>query len=46
VFLHNLEEKMKDNDFLGDIYALIRPEEVYDQNAAFTLVKEKLIDNI
>lgn len=46
VFLHNLEEKMKDKDFLGDIYALIRPEEVYDQNAAFTLVKEILIDNI
>jgi predicted nucleotidyltransferase component of viral defense system len=46
VFLRNLEEKMKDKDFLGDIYALIRPEEVFDQNAAFELVKQKLIDNI
>ncbi len=46
VFLNNLEQKMKDNDFLGDIHALIRPEEVYDQNAAFELVKQKLIDNI
>jgi predicted nucleotidyltransferase component of viral defense system len=46
VFLRNLEEKMKDKDFLGDIYALIRSEETYDQNAAFELVKQKLIDNI
>lgn len=46
VFLNNLEEKMKDKDFLGDIYALIRPDEVYDQNTAFELVKQKLIDNI
>ncbi len=45
-FLQNLEAKMGDPDFLGDIVALIRPEEQYGHDEAFQLIKSKLIDNI
>lgn len=42
-FLTNLEEKMKDDYFTGDIVALLRPDEEYNQNEAFELVKDSLI---
>jgi hypothetical protein len=40
----NMEEKMKDEYFKGDIKGLIRVTEQYDQNAAFELVRTELID--
>lgn len=43
-FLTNLEEKMTDDYFTGDIAALLRPEEEYNQNEAFTLVRDSLIN--
>jgi predicted nucleotidyltransferase component of viral defense system len=44
--LLNLDEKMKDTDFLGDIKALLRPEINYDVNHAYELVKKEIIERI
>jgi hypothetical protein len=44
--LINLDEKMEDPDFKGDIKALIRPEIEYDIKEAYTLVKNELIEKI
>ncbi|MFO7789876.1 MAG: nucleotidyl transferase AbiEii/AbiGii toxin family protein [Bacteroidota bacterium] len=45
-FLINMDKKLKDPDFLGDIYGLLKPEVQYDQNNAYTLVKKELIEKI
>jgi predicted nucleotidyltransferase component of viral defense system len=46
LFLLNMEEKMIDEEFLGDIALLIRPGEVYDHAAAYQVVKSRLINKI
>ena len=40
-FILNMEGKMKDKFFKGDIVGLSRPDEVYDQEKAFFLIKKK-----
>lgn len=45
-FLLNMEEKMKDNEFLGDTQLLLRNGEAYDPQEAYALVKTKLIEKI
>jgi len=45
-FLLNMEQKLEDPDFEGDIYALLRPGVEYDQNKAYELIKTKLIEKI
>lgn len=45
-FLLNMDEKIEDPDFGGDIYALLRPGIEYEQNAAYELIKETLIQRI
>jgi predicted nucleotidyltransferase component of viral defense system len=45
-FMLNIEEKMINPDFIGDIKALIRPEEKYDPETAFELVKTELFDKM
>ena len=45
-FLINMDEKIIDPDFDGDIYSLLRPGIEYDQDAAYELVKETLIEKI
>jgi predicted nucleotidyltransferase component of viral defense system len=42
-FLMNLEAKKVDSEFLGDTVALLRPEEKYDQEIAFDMVIERLV---
>ncbi|MEI6122709.1 MAG: nucleotidyl transferase AbiEii/AbiGii toxin family protein [Bacteroidota bacterium] len=42
----NLDEKMNDPEFIGDMKALLRPEVEYDIQKAYNLVKEKLIEKI
>lgn len=43
LYLQNLESKMQDDEFLGDIVALIRPDEKYNQQEAYqTLITEVL----
>lgn len=45
-FLRNMEEKMTDNDFLGDIKSLLRPDEKYNPDKAWELVKTELVERI
>lgn len=45
-FLLNMEEKLQDPDFEGDIYGLLRPGVEYDQNNAYELIKTELIEKI
>lgn len=42
----NLEEKMEDNEFNGDIVALLRPEIEYDQDIAYKMVSAKIIQKL
>lgn len=46
LFLQNMEAKMLDPDFLGDITALIQPTEQYNQHIAYELVRTTLIEKI
>lgn len=39
----NLEEKMQDDEFTGDITALLRPEIKYDQDEAYEMVMNEVI---
>jgi len=45
-FLKNLEDKMKDPEFLGDTTALLRPDETYDPNEGFDLVRKEIIERM
>ena len=45
-FIVNMEEKLQDPDFEGDIYALLRPGIAYDQNKGYELIKTELIDKL
>jgi predicted nucleotidyltransferase component of viral defense system len=42
----NLEKKMNDSTFLGDMTALLEPKIKYDPNEAFEFVKKELIERI
>lgn len=46
VYLQNIENKIQDDEFAGDITALIRPTEKYNQKTAFELVKVELLEKI
>lgn len=45
-FIQNIEQKLIDDYFIGDIVALIRPEEIYDHHVAYELVKKELFDKM
>ena len=45
-FLKNMEAKMLDAEFLGDTAASIRPDEKYNQDEAYELVRTELIEKI
>ena len=45
-YLLNMEEKMQDPGFAGDMEALLRPELVYDQDAAYEWLQNELIAKI
>lgn len=47
-FLLNMDEKMKNDEFIGDIAAIIRPDEKekYNQEKAYELIKTELIEKI
>jgi len=44
--LMNLDAKMQNTDFLGDITALLRPGITYDVNLAYELIKSEIINRI
>lgn len=45
-FIINLEEKLQDPDFEGEIFALLRPGVEYDHVKAYEMIKTKLIEKI
>jgi predicted nucleotidyltransferase component of viral defense system len=45
-FILNMESKMTDPDFSGDMDSLMRPDEIYDIQEAYRIVKEKIIDRL
>ncbi|MDR1877987.1 MAG: nucleotidyl transferase AbiEii/AbiGii toxin family protein [Bacteroidales bacterium] len=45
-YLLNLEQKMTDEEFLGDTNMLLRPNETYNPHEAYELVKSQLIEKL
>lgn len=45
-FLKNLDEKMADDSFLGDIEGLIRPEIIYNSQEAYQVLKTEIVEKI
>ena len=45
-FLLNLEEKIQDPSFEGDMYSLLRPGIEYDQTRAYELIKTEILENL
>lgn len=46
LYVSNMEDKMKNAEFLGDTKTLLRPDEIYDAQEAYSLVKENIIDKL
>ena len=44
--LQNINEKMRDEEFLTDVEPLLRPEISFEPQIAYQLVFEKLIDKM
>ena len=45
-FILNMEDKMQDDEFLGDTRQLLRPEEVFDAQTGYDIVRTQLIDKL
>jgi predicted nucleotidyltransferase component of viral defense system len=45
-YLLNMEQKIEDEEFLGDIAMLVRPDEKYNPQEAWEVVKKELIEKI
>ena len=45
-YLLNMEQKIEDAEFLGDIEMLLRPNEKYNPHTAWELVKKELIEKL
>lgn len=45
-FIQSMELKLQDKYFVGDIVGLIRPDEIYDHETAYELVKKELLDKM
>jgi len=45
-YLINMEQKIEDEEFLGDTEMLLRPDERYNPNEAWNLVKNLLIEKL
>ena len=41
-----MEDKMQDDEFLGDTQQLLRPDEKFDPVSGYELVKRMLIDRL
>lgn len=46
LYISNMEDKMKNEEFLGDTKTLLRPDEIYDVQQAYKIVKEFIIDKL
>ena len=45
-FVLNVEEKLTDDEFLGDTINLLRPNEVYNPIQGYELVRSTMIDGV
>jgi predicted nucleotidyltransferase component of viral defense system len=45
-YLLNMEQKIEDDEFLGDISMLLRPDENYNPQVAWELVRRELIEKL
>ncbi|KAA6302549.1 MAG: hypothetical protein EZS26_001381 [Candidatus Ordinivivax streblomastigis] len=45
-YLLNMEQKITDEEFLGDVNMLLRPNEIYNPQEAYELVKSQLIERL
>lgn len=45
-FVNNMEEKMKDVEFIGDLQALLRPGIGYDVQQAYPVIYQTFIDKM
>ena len=45
-YLLNMEQKIEDDEFLGDMEMLLRPDEKYNAAEAWELVKSRLIEKL
>ena len=41
-----MEDKMQDDEFLGDTKQLLRPDEVFDAQTGYDIVRTLLIDKL
>jgi predicted nucleotidyltransferase component of viral defense system len=46
LYVSNMEDKMQKDEFLGDTKTLLRPDEVYDAQEAYGIVKERIIKKL
>jgi len=46
MFIANMEEKIQDTEFTGDIYSIIRPGIIYGNGVAYELVRTRLLEKI
>ena len=46
MFIANMEEKMQDMDFTGDINVILRPGVSYDNEVAYAFIKSELLENL
>jgi predicted nucleotidyltransferase component of viral defense system len=46
VFIANMEEKMNDRDFTGDINMILRPGVEYDNEEAYEFILKTVLENI
>jgi hypothetical protein len=46
LFTANVEEKLRNAEFLGDTRDLLRPGTVYNPTEAYVIVKKALIDKL
>lgn len=46
VYLKNIEDKMKDPEFIGDTTALLSPGEIYNPDDGFDLLRKEIIANM
>jgi len=45
-YLLNMEQKIEDTEFLGDIEMLLRPNDIYNPQEAWELVRKELIEKL
>lgn len=46
LYISNMKDKMKNDEFLGDTKTLLRPDEIYNAQEAYKIVKRMIIDKL